>query len=166
MLSARTRSASIFTSSLVLVALLTVGAQPAGAASRTATFCKDVNGIVTVPTPALPSSNSLSAINTAVSRLPAEVTTLDKDHVALLAGAPFAPNSSLVAVYRVAAAQVSAESTGITAMIKDVKAVLAHPQNSSDELALATDMVQATTAGATANAYLAVDHALVVRFCH
>jgi hypothetical protein len=148
------------------VAVLSVGVQPTGAATKTAIFCKDVTGIVTVPTPALPSSNSLSAINTAVSRLPADVTTLNKDHVALLAATSVAPSSTLAGVYRVAATQVSVESASVTAMIKDVKTVLAHPKNSSDELALASQVVKATKAGATANAYLAVDHALVVKACH
>jgi hypothetical protein len=165
MVPLRRHAALLLSGSLAVTVLFAVGAQSAGAASKKATFCNDVAKLVSVPTPALPTSNSLSAINTAVSRLPNEITTLNKDHVALVAGSADAPSTALASVYRTAAAQVALESADLTSMIKDVEAVLAHPKEDSTELALAKDMVSATTAAATATAYLNVDHSTVVKAC-
>lgn len=158
------QTAFAIVSSLAVGGLLTIAPLPASAANTTA-FCKDVATITKVPTPTLPTSNSLSAIAKAVSLLPTDVTTLDKLQTQLAAGAAAAPSSALASVYRVAATQVNNEGSDVSSIIKDERALLTSPKNYSFELALVSDLISATTAAATANAYLSVDHASVLRAC-
>ena|GEM_PF-4170380 len=138
---------------------------PAGAAANTATFCKDVATVTKVPSPRLPTSSAHSAIANAVALLPTDITTLNKLHARLVAGAEVAPSSSLANTYRVAATQVNNKSSDVTRIIKDERAVLTSPKSYSAELALVTDLISATSAAATANAYFAANHASIVKAC-
>jgi len=150
---------------VVTVTLLAAFALPAGAAGRTVTFCKDVAGVGVILSPALPSNDSASAIASAVSKLPSDVTALKKIHVKLIAAAATAPSPTLARVIRVAATSVVEESTALTSSMNDEAAVLADPKSSSAVMTLARDLIAAISAAATANAYLAVDQPTIAKAC-
>lgn len=146
-------------------AALSVFALPAGATSKTATFCKDLRGVTAIPSPGLPNSDSFSAIASAVSKLPDDVTALKKIHIKLIAAVAAAPNPVLAGELRVAVGSVAKESTAITGVMSEEVAVFANPKSSSNVIALARDLIAATSAAATANAYLAVGHPMVTEAC-
>lgn len=150
---------------IATVATFSVFALPASATSKTATFCRDVRGVNVIPSPELPSNDSSSAIASAVSKLPGDVTTLKKIHAKLMAAAAAAPSAVLAGVLRIAADSVSKESTAITGVMSEEAAVFADPKSSSSVIALARDLTAATSAAATANAYLAVEHPMIAEVC-
>jgi hypothetical protein len=165
MLSRKTRtySPSVFVVAMVIV--LSAFAQPASAAGKTATFCKDVAGVGIILSPALPSNDSASAIASAVSKLPSDVSALKKIHVKLIAAAATAPSPTLARVLRIAATSVLEESTALASVMNDEAAVLANPKSSSVVMTLARDLIVAISAAATANAYLAVDQSTIAKAC-
>jgi hypothetical protein len=150
---------------VAIVTVLAAFALPAGAASKTTSFCRDVEGIAVVLSPALPSSDSPAAIASAVSQLPGDVTALKKIHAKLIAAVASAPSSTLANGYRVAASSVLKERTALTDVLSEEAAVFANPKSSSDVMALARNLIAAIGAAATANAYLTVDHPLVSQSC-
>jgi hypothetical protein len=100
-----------------------------------------------------------------MAELPVDVTTLAKVHGKLAGAASSAPNSTLRAVFRLAASAVNRESAAITNVVSAEKAVVANPTHSASVMALATQIIATTSASAVANAYLLVDHSLVVKAC-
>lgn len=161
----KTSTRTLFLTVLVAgVSVLSALALPASAASRTTTFCRDVEGVV-VLSPGLPSNDSASAIASAVSKLPSDVTALKKIHAKLMSAVGAAPSSVLTDVIRVAANSVAKESSAITEVISVEPTVLSDPKNSSAVVDLAQDLIAATSAAATANAYLAVDHSTIAEVC-
>jgi hypothetical protein len=161
----RSFSRTTFASVLVTGLVLTTLALPASASAKTATFCKDVAGVTVVPTPSLPANDSLSAIATAVAKLPSDVSALKKIHAKLLAAVAVAPSSTLAGVYRDAAASVTKEMTALNAAGKDEQALLADPKSSAVVMALAKDLITAFSAAAAADTYLTVDRSLVGAAC-
>ena len=147
------------------VAVLSAVAPPASAASKTTTFCRDIDGVAVVLSPGLPTDDSSSAIASAVSKLPNDVAALKKIHTKLIAAVAAAPSPALAGAIRVAANSVAKEGTAITEVMSEEVAVYANPKNSSAVIALAQDLIAATSAAATANAYLAVEHPTIAEVC-
>ena len=160
-----TSSRTMFSFVLVAALGLTTFAPPASASGKTAAFCKDANGIGVVPSPSLPASDSLSAIASAVAKLPSDVTALKKIHTKLSAPVAAAPSSVLAGVFRDAATQVTKESTALTAAMNGEAAVVASPKSSPAVMVLARDLVAAFSAAAAANAYLTVDRPTITEVC-
>jgi hypothetical protein len=163
----RKTTRAIFTTIRVaaVVTVLSAFALPASAAAKTGTFCKDATEVTVVPTPALPSSDSLSAIASAVSKLPHDVSTLKVIRTKLLAAAAAAPSSTLAHVLRAAAASVQKESTALTSITSEESSDVADPKSSSAVMALAGELIAAVSAAAAANAYLAVDRSSITTTC-
>lgn len=161
----RTRSRTIAAGVLVAALALIAFAVPASASAKTAAFCKDADGVAVIPSPTLPSSDSLSAIASAVAKLPSDVTALKKIHTKLIAAVSTAPSSSLAGAFRDAATAVTKESTALTAAVNEEAAVLASPKNSPAVMVLARDLIAAFSAAAAANAYLTVDRPTITEVC-
>jgi hypothetical protein len=161
----RTFSRTTLASVLVTGFVLMTFALPAGASGKTAAFCKDVASVSVVPTPSLPTSDSLSAIATAVAKLPSDVSALKKLHAKLLTVASVAPSSTLADVYRDAATSVTKEVTALNAASNEEPALLTNPKSSAAIMALAKDLISAFSAAAAANTYLTVDRTLVNSAC-
>jgi hypothetical protein len=138
---------------------------PASASAKTAAFCKDADAVAVIASPALPSSDSLSAIALAVAKLPSDVAALKKVHAKLVAAVSTAPSSTLAGVFRDAATAVTKESTALTAAVNEEAAVLASPKSSPAVMALARDLIAAYSAAAAANAYLMVDRPIIAEVC-
>ncbi len=156
---------ALISTALVTALILATFSLPASATSRSVTFCKDADVVRMVPSPSLPTSDSLSAIATAVGKLPDDVAALKKIHTKLLAVAFVAPNATLAGVYRDAATSVLKETTALVAASNEEAALLSSPKSSPVVLALAKDLVDAFSAAAAANTYLTVDRSLVTTAC-
>jgi hypothetical protein len=163
----RTSTRNIFSAmcTVTTVTVLLVFAQPAGAAGKSTNFCGDIESIHTVLAPTMPSSDSLSAIASAVSKLPNDVTALKKIHSKLIAAAAEAPSPALARVLRIAATSVVKEISAVITVMSDEANVISDPRSSPAVLAMARDLIAAFSAAATANAYLAVDEPLIVAAC-
>jgi hypothetical protein len=161
----RTSSRAILTSVLVTVMAIATFAIPASASGKPAAFCKDVEGVTIVPSPPLPSSDSLNDIASAVSKLPSDVTSLKKIHTKLSAAAATAPSPALAGVLRDAATSVAKETTALDGAVDEESAVLFDPKNSLAVMALARDLIAAFSAAGAANAYLTVGRATITGVC-
>jgi hypothetical protein len=161
----RTSSRTIFSSVLVAALAFVTLALPAGASGKTAAFCKDADSIAVIPSPSLPTSDSLSAIASAVAKLPSDVTALKKIHAKLIAAVAAAPSSTLAGVFRDSASAVTKESSALTAAVNEEAAVLASPKSSPVVMVLARDLIAAFSAAAAANAYLTVDRPTITEVC-
>ena len=160
-----TRTISATVRVIAIVAVMSAFALPASAAGKTTTFCRDAAGVTVVLSPALPSNDSLSAIASAVSKLPHDVSALKIIHTKLIAAAATAPSSTLARVLRVAASSVLKESTALTSITSEESAVLADPKSSTAVIALAGYLAAAISAAATANAYLEVERPTIALAC-
>jgi hypothetical protein len=161
----RMRSRAFLSTVLATGILLMAFALPAGASGKTASFCKDVQGVAVVLSPTLPANDSLDAIAAAVAKLPSDATALKKIHAKLIAVVAVAPGPTLAGVYRDAAASVVREVTALSAASNQESALLADPKNSAAVLTLAKDLIAAFSAAAAANTYLTVDRSLVGEAC-
>jgi len=150
---------------IAIVAVLSGFALPASAAGKTATFCKDAAGVTVILSPALPSNDSLSAVASAVSKLPHDVSALKVIHTKLIAAVATAPNSTLAHVLRLAASSVLKESSALTSSTSEESAVVADPKSSTAVMVLAGDLAAAISAAAAANAYLEVERPTIALAC-
>ena len=160
-----TRTVTAMVRVIAIVAVLSGFALPASAAGKTATFCKDAAGVTLIPSPALPSNDSLSAIASAVSKLPHDVSALKVIHTKLIAAVAVAPSSTLARVLRVAASSVLKESSALASVTNEESAVVADPKSSTAVMALAGYLAAAISAAATANAYLEVERPAIALAC-
>jgi hypothetical protein len=136
---------------------------PSGASGTV--FCRSALAVTSVPSPALPSSDSLDAITAALSKLPGDLATLKRERGELAAAAAGAPNATLAAIYRVAASAAGSESADLERVENEAAVVLLDPESSAGIAALANDVIAAAKDAATVDAYLDVDRSQVASAC-
>jgi hypothetical protein len=101
----------------------------------------------------------------AMSKLPGDVTTLKALRIKLSLATSSAPSQALESVYRLANSAVAQESSALASITNAEKVVVQKPTDSFAILALGRDVISATSDAATANAYLSLDHTLIVSSC-
>jgi hypothetical protein len=149
----------------VSLALLGVGS-PAFASTKVAsagTFCGDVAG-VSISAPALPTSDSLHSITEAAAKLPADVKTLTSAASRLIDAAGRDHNSASASTLRSAAENAAKEATDLNGLIGQEIKVIANP-TSSEDLALAQRLLNASADAAAANVYLSLAHPYIEQVC-
>jgi hypothetical protein len=149
----------------VSLVLLGVGS-PAFASSKVAsagTFCGDVAG-VSVSAPALPTSDSLHSITAAAAKLPADVKALKTTASRLIAAAGRDHNSASASTLRSVAENATKEAAALDGLIGQEMKVIADP-TSSEDLALAQRLLDASADAAAANVYLSLAHPYIAQVC-
>jgi hypothetical protein len=158
----RLSAAFVVVTSLTLLGV-TSPAFASSKATSSSTFCGDLAG-VSVSAPALPTSDSLHDITAAAAKLPADVKALKSTASRLTGAASRDQNSASASILRSAAENVSKEALALNGPIGQEMNVIADP-SSSEDLALAQRLLNASANAAAANVYLSLVHPYIAKTC-
>jgi glutamine synthetase type III len=151
---------------VVVTSLTLLGVTSPAFASSKATSSSTSGDLasVSVSAPALPTSDSLHDITAAAAKLPADVKALKSTASRLTGAASRDQNSASASILRSAAENVSREALALNGLIGQEMNVIADP-SSSEVLALAQRLLNASANAAAANVYLSLVHPYIAKTC-
>jgi hypothetical protein len=162
MTSLRLVAAIVAATSLTLLGVTSPGFASSKAANA-GSFCGDLAGVA-VSAPQLPTTDSLHNITAAAAKLPGDVKALKSAASRLIGAAGRDRSSASASILRSAAEDATKEATALNGLIGQEMKIIADP-TSSEDLAVAQRLLNASADAAAANVYLSLAHPYIAQTC-